>query len=341
MLTESPSYSDPQFELSIVGFAAAVARRGRLLIGVVAVATILTAISVFLGGRQYSVTSTLISTTGITGSNGGLAGLAQAAGLSLSANPTSNPEYYAELLQSDGLLRKVVETPVDSNRKGVADSILAQRIVPGQTDRDVLVRLAINKLRAMMSVSISQRSSLLTLTVKSGDPLLSMRLVTEIAKKLEAINQRARLLQNASEAEFIEKRLGDARAEVEIAENELRSFLARNRSFTDPSIELDRQRIFRKVEVARGTQISLASAFDRARIESLRNTPTITMLEPPRAPLGPDARGLVTKSLFAAFATTVLMLVLILIHELASALWPNSMPGAASAAGALRRVPST
>jgi len=45
---------------------------------------------------------------------------------------------------------------------------------------------------------------------------------------------------------------------------------------------------------------SLAQAFEQARIDEVRNTPVLTLVDPPNLPAEPDRRWLLAKALLAA-----------------------------------------
>jgi uncharacterized protein involved in exopolysaccharide biosynthesis len=86
------------------------------------------------------------------------------------------------------------------------------------------------------------------------------------------------------------------------AENRLQSFMQQNRVYnTAPRLSFEQDRLSREVQNRQQIVNVLAQAFEQAKIDEVRDTPVITILDTPETPAAPDSRGLLTKVIFSLF----------------------------------------
>ena len=71
---------------------------------------------------------------------------------------------------------------------------------------------------------------------------------------------------------------------------------------TRPELNFQQERLQRQVQLQQQLYTTLSQSFEQAKIEEVRDTPVITVVEPPEAPVRPDPRGLVRN----AFLTIIL-----------------------------------
>ena len=93
------------------------------------------------------------------------------------------------------------------------------------------------------------------------------------------------------EREFVEGRLAQSMAELTDAEARYEAFLTSNRLFDSPQLSFERDRHEREVNMLQQVVTSLRTSAEQARIEAVRNTPAITVLDPARAPVKGNGRG--------------------------------------------------
>jgi uncharacterized protein involved in exopolysaccharide biosynthesis len=67
-------------------------------------------------------------------------------------------------------------------------------------------------------------------------------------------------------------------------------------------VAADEQRLQRQVSLRQQVYLSLAQNYEAAKIEEVRNTPVITMVDRPEGFVEPKARGTVGKTILALFA---------------------------------------
>ena len=91
---------------------------------------------------------------------------------------------------------------------------------------------------------------------------------------------------------FADERLGQLRVELGVMEDSLKAFLENNRQFIDsPQLLFEHDRLQRRVTMRQSLVTAMAQAFEQARIDEVRNTPVITVIDQPAPPALPDSRG--------------------------------------------------
>ena len=106
---------------------------------------------------------------------------------------------------------------------------------------------------------------------------------------MDDYNSRIRRSQAVAEREFLEARLRDARAELRIAEDSLLAFLRENRRVENsPQLTFERDRLQSRVSLRQQVYETLFQAFEQSRIEEVRDTPVITVVERPIRPAQAD-----------------------------------------------------
>jgi uncharacterized protein involved in exopolysaccharide biosynthesis len=114
----------------------------------------------------------------------------------------------------------------------------------------------------------------------------------------------------------VEQQLGQAQDELRGAENMLQSFLQENREYrTSPKLSFEEDRLARAVSSKQDVVNTLARSYEEARIEEVRNTPVLTVLEHPELPAVPDSRHIVVRTLLGALIGFMLVLLFRLIAQ--------------------------
>jgi uncharacterized protein involved in exopolysaccharide biosynthesis len=117
---------------------------------------------------------------------------------------------------------------------------------------------------------------------------------------LNDYNLQRRQSQARAEREFVGQRLEEARDALRAAEESVSSFLQRNRDYTNsPVLTAAFGRLERELQLRQELYLSLNESFQSARIEEVRNTPVVTMIERPESLVEPTRRRLVQKTLTA------------------------------------------
>jgi uncharacterized protein involved in exopolysaccharide biosynthesis len=144
------------------------------------------------------------------------------------------------------------------------------------------VRRAVDRLRRNVSVATDPKSGLVTLRVSARGRELSETISRRLLDLVNEFNLQKRQTQAAAERKFVESRLLEARRELEAAEGDMQAFLQRNRSYQgSPQLTFEAGRLQRRITLRQEVYSSLAESFERARIDEVRNTPLITVVDAP------------------------------------------------------------
>ena len=120
-----------------------------------------------------------------------------------------------------------------------------------------------------------------------------------------------------AEREFTEERLRQARQELLVAERRLGAFMERNRDFRfSPTLTFEEERLSADLSAQRQLLTTLTQAYEQARIEEVRDTPVITVVEPPVRPVRAERRFLIFRAVGGIIAGATVGLVLVLVREL-------------------------
>jgi uncharacterized protein involved in exopolysaccharide biosynthesis len=234
------------------------------------------------------------------------AGFAAQLGLALPGqDQTQSPNFYADLATSNLVLGAVADSGVtDAARRRVPLAAFFE--LPDDAPAVTRARI-VSSLRAHVATNVVQKTGLVEITAKTKDPAVSASILQQILAELERFNQDARRSQASAERKFTERRFDETRAELNAAEQRQVQFLQRNRDFENsPVLRFEADRLQRDVQLKQQVFQTLSSALEQARIDEVRDTPVLSIIEPPAPPPIRDARRLPLKMLGAlAFALFV------------------------------------
>jgi uncharacterized protein involved in exopolysaccharide biosynthesis len=252
-----------------------------------------------------------------------LAGLAAQFGVNPTAlGPSESLDYYAAVLRSNEILREVVQTTYRFSTRSLQDSTgdsLSGTLMdiwkiraPSAADREAR---AMRRLRASIAVRPNLAAGLLRLEVTARWPELTVQINRRFLDALEAFNLQNRQSQAAAQRRFVEGRLAEMRVELTAAEDALMAFESHNRLLQAPGLALERQRLQRKVDLNQQVYLTLAQAYEQARIDEVRDTPVIRVIDSPENTVE-RAGGLLLLLLLGGFVGLLVGIGLILLSEL-------------------------
>jgi uncharacterized protein involved in exopolysaccharide biosynthesis len=223
-----------------------------------------------------------------------LVSLAARMGMSVSGNnPEESAAFYARLLQSRPVLLPVVRmdyTDGDGRRwQTLSDYLKLKGRTQAQREAATVKWLQGNVL-----VGVDAQSGIVSYSVKAGSAAVSLRIAVSMLEGVQSFNETSRQFRAAAERRFVEDKLAERENELRNAEEGLERFLTDNREFRQaPQLMLQYERLQR--DLARKNEIvtTLAQSFEQARIEEVRNTPRISIVEAPVLPAARDSKGVV------------------------------------------------
>jgi uncharacterized protein involved in exopolysaccharide biosynthesis len=288
------------------------------IVAIALISAMVVAVTALRTPRTYT-SSTSFILQGNKGAAAGFAGFAAQLGL---AAPTGEswhqPAFYADLLRTREVLAAVANAsycePCAPRR---VEQPLA-RILRVDTRDDVQRQeQLINFLRGAVQTAVAPRTGVVTLRVATRSPSLSQQLAQRLLDGVVTFNMEMRQSQASAERQFTERRLQEVTGQLRAAELELQNFLRTNRSYQgSPDLRFRENRLAREVQLRQELYIALARAYEQARIDEVRDTPVVAVVERPNLPLQSNPRGTVLKTAFGAVLGAVAGMLFFIVRSL-------------------------
>lgn len=256
--------------------------------------------------RTYTATVSFTPQAGSEEMRSRLAGLAGQLGINIPAGEIGeSPQFYVHLVRSRELLKAVVTTEYEATSDGVEGQRNALtgdlvRLLEIERDRRAeAVEVAVERLRTdLLSVSVDTETGVVRFSVTTYWPSLSRAIAERVLALVSRFNLERRQTQGAAERRFIEQQLAQAEAKLLAAEDSLQAFFQRNRRYeNDPELTFQKERLERRVNLRQQVYTTLSQAYEDAKIQEVRDTPVITVIDPPGLPARPDPRRLILKGI--------------------------------------------
>jgi uncharacterized protein involved in exopolysaccharide biosynthesis len=296
---------------SIWQFLTVSIRYRKIIVGLPVLFGSIVAIYLLTSSRLWSSTAGFLPAAP-TANRAGVSAIAQQFGIDLgvAGDPGQSSQFYEDLITSPEIMRAVVTTPF---RKTAGDSSRATLLdIFGTDSTDALpVRreAAIKSLSKRLETSSNPVTGEVTLTVHTEWPVLSQAVAARLLELVNAFNNQRIRQQAEARREFTAIMVDSSKMALRAVEDQLQGFLQRNRMIaSDQQLVFERDRLLREVEMRQSVYTSLVSSYEQARIDAVRDTPLITVVESPVVAATPDKRGTVMKTLAALFLGLILAL---------------------------------
>lgn len=287
-----PSALDSE-DLSLLALGTALLRNRWRMARWMVLGAVVAAAIVWRKQPMYTASSSFLP-QGTDASRQGLANLAGQFGVALpvSSSASLSPDFYVQILRSrvllGGLTRDTFTVDeMQGKRVAFADLFGAP---PGSAA--VREESGVEKLREMASASVQKSTGIVDVTVTTQWPSVSLAITRALVDGVNDFNQRSRQSQASAERKFVEGLLSDATTELHAAEQRLKEFMVNNRVIDRaPELLMESQRLQRDIQIRQQVYTALRTTYEDARIREVRDTPVITVVEPPTARTAPDPRG--------------------------------------------------
>lgn len=235
--------------------------------------------------------------------------------LGLGGGSSGGSAYYLELIRSREILGPVVEARY-SFKEG--NRTISGTLIELYGIRDPRPRYArANAIRILASHmrTTSSSTGMMQLSVTEGSPGLAPLLVERVLQELNRFNLESRQKEASGERRFIENQMEEAGIRLRIMEDMLQRFLSENQNFSEISpLSFEWDRLKRQVAMRQEMYTAFAKQLDQARIEEVRDSPVLSVLEPAEIPLGPDPAVWRQKALLGAGFGMMLGILISFIH---------------------------
>ena len=281
-----------EIHISLVAPLNIVLRRRRLVATAGVIAGVM-ALALGILTRKYGADSDFTpSATSATSSS--LLSLASQFGVgsSLLGATGESVDFYADLVKSREVLTATALTtfrfPTDvGGRDSIVGTLVDIYHPRGATSRDRLQR-AVKMLDQSVSADADETSNIVSVRVRARWPALAELVNARILELVNEFNVERRASQASLERKFVEQRLAQSLGDLTGAEDDLKNFLERNRSYQgSPSLQFEESRLQRRVDLRQQLYTTLAQAYDQSRIDEVRNTPVVTILDHPEGSARP------------------------------------------------------
>jgi uncharacterized protein involved in exopolysaccharide biosynthesis len=222
---------------------------------------------------------------------------ALASGILAGSRPTASPQFYADLLESRDILEAVIAT--EYAVPGEFQGTLLTYFKIQEPDRDRAINEAMRELRDVVSVRADRQTGIVRIMIVTKYRDLSRQVADRFVQLVSEFNMERRRSTGRAEREFLERRLQEARSELRAAEEAWAYFRSRNRGLGSPSLVIEEERLQRQLNLRAQVFASLTQSYDAARLEEVRSTPLITVVERPSGAVEPKPRGTVKHTALA------------------------------------------
>ncbi len=278
-------------EQSLADLARMFATHRRATVGFPLLVALLTAIVSLFVPPMYTATTTFVPESSSQGRlPSSLAGLATQFGITLGSEASKSPKFYAEVVRSRALMEHVLLSrytdPRQQHQAGADSATLLHILgVEGRDLADSLYR-GVKKLTNVVSVTVNAQTNIVSLSVDARYPALAAAVANTFVANLNAFNARYRQSQAREQRKFVEERLSDGERELRGAEEDLKTFYERNRSWQQsPQLTFEEGRLRRQVEIRQELYLTLQREYEAARMQEVNDTPVITVIDPATPPV--------------------------------------------------------
>lgn len=289
-------------ELSMIGmFNSLLRSRGLIALLIVPV---LVAVLVVTMARPRTYTSSAAFMPQSRRASGGLSSLAAQLGVGAAlGGEGESPAFFADLVKTRELLRGVAQTRFKS---GSSEGTLTELTAVDGATLAIREDAVIRRLQRDVTATVVQKSGVVRLSARASQPELAEQIIGRLLALVNEFNVKTRQSRASAERQFTSSRLAEVRVDLRNAEDELQRFLQRNREFRNsPHLVFQQERLTRNVAQQQQLFSTLSEAHEQAKIEEVRDTPVITIVERAEVPLQPDSRGLARNLLLALLASGI------------------------------------
>jgi len=229
--------------------------------------------------------------------NQGLSAIAALAGISAGGNTDDGSAYMEDIIKSADFLSQFTDKKwFISDTSKIADTL--NPITLGDfwkieldstvSDKEKILQAAmIGKILKYKYIQYAQdkKTGVISITTSFEDPKLAYDFNIALFEELSNTLANKMHFKVSENRKFIEERLSEVKSDLRKSEGILLDFKQRNRSWNDPSIQLQESRLIREVTLNQELAIQLQKQYELAKIEEAKDMPLLDVIENPRRAL--------------------------------------------------------
>jgi uncharacterized protein involved in exopolysaccharide biosynthesis len=287
-MTAAGTSPPPRPPLTFSVWVAGIIRRRKLVLGTLA-GTLLLAVAaglflppVYRARTSFVANSSAPRMPSALAGMGAVQGLTSQLGLGSLKDPSESPNFYAELVQSEELRRRLAtsrfQDPRTSSRGDSA--ILVDILGVEHSDPARRLEIAVERLRKIVRVRFDLETSMVRADVDTRWRELSADVANRTVDLVSAFNREQRVSRAQSKRMFLQARLLTAQDELAAAEERQRRFYEQNRQWRDsPSLVFEESRLRRSVDLVTDLYINLRGQYESARLDEFNDAALITVVD--------------------------------------------------------------
>ncbi len=301
-------------EISMIEILNVLLRHRRIIVWLPILAAVIVGTATFLQPRTYSASASFMPQIPEGRSGSGAAALARSLGVNIGGGdrPGGSPQFYADLLKTREVLRKAVETEYHFGGDaagGERNATLVDVYEVEETPFTPGWRKGVEHLQDNLTVGVGRETGVIQIAVSAISPQLAEQILERLLELVNDFNLDSRQSQAQEEVRFISARMEEVHKELLKAKAKLQIFLQTNRQFQNsPELLFDHDDLQREVAMRQEIYTTLVQAREQARIDAVRDTPLLTVINSAVGSAVPEGRGTVRRAIFA-FIVVFLMAV--------------------------------
>jgi hypothetical protein len=250
-----------------------------------------------LSPLRYTATATILPQEQERGGAGIIGVLASQSGLSLGGG-TRSEEIFGKIAESRTALLPLIERRWRHREHAEPVSLYEVfGIDAGETadERRVTQERLLGVLRRkVIGFERDPSTGFMALRITMpGDPQLAADVANALIGVLEEFNDKGRFSRASNQRTMIEERLVEVEQDLEESSAALSAFLENNRAYaSSPALSMEYARLEREVSADGLVWQELKRQLEVARIDEMRNTVTVDVLDEAVAPIRPDRYGI-------------------------------------------------
>lgn len=250
--------------------------------------------------RKY-VASASFAPEEVSGGSSALGQLAAQLGVGSASSSAGSPTFYADLLKTRGILKRVVSAPYNVTQGRVFSGNLIEFYDLSSPDSAAAIRSAVLALLGDLTVSTDRTTNVVRAEVRTVNPGISLQIVNRLLESVNEYNAERRRARVTAELDFVEQQLAHAEGALATAERRLADFQRRNRQIMhSPDLLAEETALQRRVAQRQEVFMGLAQGHEASKIEAARSSPFITIIDRPEGFVEAVSKGTLRNTLLGA-----------------------------------------
>lgn len=251
------------------------------VVKVTGVVTLIAVIVSLLLPNYYKSTATLLPNN--TSGSGGFSGISELASLAgVNLGNDDQEKLYPLIINSEAVLKNVIYSMYTPNGSTSSVNLITFWDID-QESPNLAYEAALKTMRDALNVSLDLRANTISVSIETKDPQVSADILNNIVTELDFFMKSKKVTFASEQRRWISTRLTEVEQDLKKSENALKNFRENNRMIgNSPELMLIQGRLMREVEINQTLYIELKKQFEFARIEEVKTTPIISVLDKAR-----------------------------------------------------------